>query len=184
MGTVRTRRLVLDPMAEEDAEALWPVFSDPAIWWYDPAGIHLDPGRTRAYCRSAASRWPADGLSYWTARLAAGGEVVGSGGVQVHATGEWNLNYRIASAPKAADTPPSWVAPRWSPPLNATPVVRSLRGSMGSTRRRGRSRPGWACSTAGYARRPWTTYPATPTPTARSTTPCGPGSDSAHPPRI
>jgi len=95
---VRTDRLLLRPMVPGDAEDPWPVFSDPAIWWYDPEGVHRDLARTRAYCASAGSRWSVHGLSYWTVRLLATGEVVGSGGVQVHGTGEWNLNYRLARA--------------------------------------------------------------------------------------
>jgi len=43
-------------------------------------------------------RWASDRLSYWTARRATDGIVVGLGGAQRHRSGTWNLNYRIATA--------------------------------------------------------------------------------------
>jgi len=98
MRTVRTRRLVLDPMVEEDAEALRPILADPRMWAHAPHLAHTSEEQTRDYCRRAAARWATDGLSYWTVCLATTSEVVGSGGVQVQRTGEWNLNYRVAVA--------------------------------------------------------------------------------------
>jgi RimJ/RimL family protein N-acetyltransferase len=43
----------------------------------------------------AASRFDADGLSYWTVRLRDNYTIIGVGGVQRQRTGAWNLNYRI-----------------------------------------------------------------------------------------
>ncbi|GAA1909976.1 hypothetical protein GCM10009737_09230 [Nocardioides lentus] len=92
--------LLLTPMAVTDAEELWPQLGDPAMWAHEPTGRHADVAATRAYARRAEERW-AEGLSYWTVRLAASGEVVGSGGAQHHVRGgadHWNLNYRVAPA--------------------------------------------------------------------------------------
>ncbi|MEP9384451.1 GNAT family N-acetyltransferase [Nocardioides sp. KR10-350] len=94
---VLTERLDLRPMAPEDAEVLFPILSDPRIWWYDPELRHTDLEQTRAYAVRAADRWT-PGPSYWTVRLRASGEVIGSGGVQRHEPTSWNLNYRIAPA--------------------------------------------------------------------------------------
>ncbi len=93
---VVTERLLLRPMVQADADALFPIFSDPRIWWFEPDGVHTDVAQTAAYAASAGSRWAVDGLSYWTLRLRETGEVVGSGGAQRHGRGEWNLNYRVA----------------------------------------------------------------------------------------
>lgn len=93
---VETERLTLRPASAADAEALFPIFSDPAGWWYDPAGRHADLDRTRRFLARAAERW-AEGLSYWTVRERATARVLGFGGAQRHASGAWNLNYRIAT---------------------------------------------------------------------------------------
>jgi RimJ/RimL family protein N-acetyltransferase len=93
-----TERLDLRPMQPDDAEWLFPIFSDPDGWWYDPAGRHLSLERTQHFTERAAARWPSDGLSYWTVRRREDGAVVGLGGAQRHRTGTWNLNYRIAAS--------------------------------------------------------------------------------------
>ena len=80
-----------------DLSALFPIFHDPNGWWYEPAGRHVDEARTSTWIRRAVDRWSADGLSYWTARRADTGEVVGVGGVQRHHSGSWNLFYRLAT---------------------------------------------------------------------------------------
>jgi RimJ/RimL family protein N-acetyltransferase len=95
---VRTQRLHLTPMGPADADDLFPILSDEAGWWYEPASRHTDPLTTLRYTERAAARWPTDGLSYWTARRHDTGEVVGLGGVQRHRTRTWNLSYRIAIA--------------------------------------------------------------------------------------
>jgi RimJ/RimL family protein N-acetyltransferase len=81
-----------------DLDDLFAIFSDPAGWWYDPAGRHLDPGRTRRWLDLAAERFDADGLSYWTLRRRDDGTIIGVGGAQRQRTGAWNLNYRLATA--------------------------------------------------------------------------------------
>ncbi len=95
---VTTERLLLMATEPQDAEALFPIFSDPDGWWYDADGRHSDLERTTAWLERAAARWDEDGLSYWTVRLAGTGEVIGVGGAQRQATGAWNVNYRIAKA--------------------------------------------------------------------------------------
>jgi RimJ/RimL family protein N-acetyltransferase len=92
-----TARLDLAPVVPGDAPALFPIFSDPDGWWYDPAGRHTDLARTVAWCERAAAAWSRDGLSYWTVRDLDSAEVVGVGGAQRQRTRNWNLNYRIAS---------------------------------------------------------------------------------------
>jgi len=96
---VLTQRLDLRrPDPEGDVDDLFPIFSDPAGWWYDPDSRHVDRDRTLDWLTRASRRFNTDGLSYWTVRLREGGEVIGVGGAQRQSTGAWNLNYRIASA--------------------------------------------------------------------------------------
>ena len=93
---VRTTRLDLRPADPDDTEALFPIFSDPAGWWYEPASRHLGVDSTRRFLVRAHDRWALHGLSYWTVRLADEQTVIGLGGTQRHRSGSWNLSYRIA----------------------------------------------------------------------------------------
>ena len=96
---VLTDRLDLRrPDPPVDLDELYIIFSDPAGWWYDPAGRHTEPERTRDWLRRAAARFDSDGLSYWTVRRRDTGAIIGVGGAQRQRTGAWNLNYRIAAA--------------------------------------------------------------------------------------
>jgi RimJ/RimL family protein N-acetyltransferase len=92
---VKTDRLRLAPVTVEDAEQLFLIMSDPAGWWYEPAGRHADLQTTTGFCQWVAAMWPTDGLSYWTARDRTSDEVVGLGGARRHRDGTWNLSYRI-----------------------------------------------------------------------------------------
>jgi RimJ/RimL family protein N-acetyltransferase len=92
-----TERLHLDRATISDAEALFPIFSDPRGWWYEPGGVHSDVARSRAWLATAATRWQTEALSYWVARLAGTGETIGVGGVQRRPSRSWNLFYRIAT---------------------------------------------------------------------------------------
>lgn len=94
---VVTARLELRAMESSDVDELFAILSDPGMWTYDPPRRHTQHDQTAAYVARAAARWTSDGLSYWTVRLRDTGEVIGSGGVQAHAAGSWNLNYRIAT---------------------------------------------------------------------------------------
>jgi RimJ/RimL family protein N-acetyltransferase len=96
---VLTDRLDLRwPDPEGDLDDLFAIFSDPAGWWYDPGGRHLDRERTRDWLTRAASRFETDGLSYWTVRRRDRGTIIGVGGAQRQRTRAWNLNYRFATA--------------------------------------------------------------------------------------
>lgn len=55
---LRTGRLVLRALVEEDAEALWPVMSDPVLmtWWSSPP--HQTIAETRAYVALNAAHDP------------------------------------------------------------------------------------------------------------------------------
>lgn len=80
-----------------DAGDLFPIFSDPDGWWYDPGARHRESAQTEAWLIRAAARFVSDRLSYWTVRLRDTGIVIGVGGAQRQQTGAWNLNYRIAT---------------------------------------------------------------------------------------
>jgi RimJ/RimL family protein N-acetyltransferase len=92
-----TERLRLAPLTADDAEELFGILSDPAGWWYQPAGRHADLETTIAFCRWVAAMWLADGLSYWTARALGADEIVGLGGARRQRDRTWNLSYRIAT---------------------------------------------------------------------------------------
>jgi [ribosomal protein S5]-alanine N-acetyltransferase len=95
---VTTARLQLAPVGVDDANELFAIMSDPAGWWYQPAGRHADLPTTVAFCEWVAAMWISDGLSYWTARRLASHEVVGLGGARRHGDRTWNLSYRIAAS--------------------------------------------------------------------------------------
>jgi RimJ/RimL family protein N-acetyltransferase len=97
LAELNTDRLRLAPVALDDAESLFVILSDPAGWWYEPAGRHARLETTIAFCRWVEAMWSADGLSYWTARDVASEEVVGIGGSRRHRDRTWNVSYRIAT---------------------------------------------------------------------------------------
>jgi RimJ/RimL family protein N-acetyltransferase len=94
---VTTDRLRLRPITAHDAEELFAIMTDPAGWWYHPAGRHAELNATIEFCHRVAAMWLADGLSYWTARRLCSGELVGLGGARRHRDRTWNLSYRIAT---------------------------------------------------------------------------------------
>ena len=91
-----TERLCLVPCCLDDLHPLYEINADPRSWEHEPSGRHVSEETTRSWIERAAARWRTEGLSYWTARLGATGQVVGVGGVQRHVTGSWNLYYRLA----------------------------------------------------------------------------------------
>jgi RimJ/RimL family protein N-acetyltransferase len=91
-----TERLSLLPCCLDDLAPLHEINTDPRSWEHEPAGRHETPEVTRRWIERAATRWVTDGLSYWTVRNGATGQVVGVGGVQRHISGAWNLFYRLA----------------------------------------------------------------------------------------
>ena len=95
---VMTDRLRLVPVAVDDAEELFVIMSDPAGWWYQPAGRHAELATTIAFCEWVVAMWLSDALSYWTARSLASDDVVGLGGARRHRDRTWNLSYRIVTS--------------------------------------------------------------------------------------
>jgi RimJ/RimL family protein N-acetyltransferase len=96
---VLTERLDLRrPDPAGDLGDLFPIFSDPNGWWYDPAGRHTTPERTRQWLSRAATRFDTDGLSYWTVRRRGDATIIGVGGAQRQIGRTWNLNYRLGAA--------------------------------------------------------------------------------------
>lgn len=96
LQALTTQRLVLRPVTPDDTAALFAITSDPETWRHAPEGRHENEQTTRAWIERAAARWDAHGLSYWLVRVRATGEVIGVGGVQRQATGNWNLYYRFS----------------------------------------------------------------------------------------
>jgi RimJ/RimL family protein N-acetyltransferase len=94
---VTTDRLRLAPVTAADAQELFVIMSDPAGWWYQPAGRHAELRTTITFCEWVAAMWLADGLSYWTARRLCSDEAVGLGGSRRQHDRTWNLSYRIAA---------------------------------------------------------------------------------------
>jgi RimJ/RimL family protein N-acetyltransferase len=95
---VLTERLDLrrtDPAT--DLDDLFPIFSDPDGWWYDPDSRHTTRARTETWLTRAAERFDEDGLSYWTVRRRDTGAIIGVGGAQRQSTRAWNLNYRLGA---------------------------------------------------------------------------------------
>lgn len=95
---VTTDRLDLARMARADVAELFPIFNDPAGWWYEPESRHATELVTVSFIARAIQRWDENGLSYWTVRLRSQPTVIGVGGVQRHRSGAWNLSYRVATA--------------------------------------------------------------------------------------
>ena len=94
--TERLDLLKTDPVG--DLDDLFPIFSDPDGWWFDPDGRHTDRARTQVWLTRAAARFDEDGLSYWTVRRRDSGAIIGVGGAQRQRTRAWNLNYRLSTA--------------------------------------------------------------------------------------
>jgi RimJ/RimL family protein N-acetyltransferase len=97
VARVATDRLRLTPVTPDDAAELFAIMSDPAGWWYQPAGRHAELGTAVAFCGWVAAMWRDDGLSYWTARDLGSDEIVGLGGARRQRDRTWNLSYRIAT---------------------------------------------------------------------------------------
>ena len=109
--SLRTARLSLDAVVEEDLDDHVALMSDPRVWAHLPSGRHIDPVQTAEGIRHSLGHWARDGLGYWTARLRSDlapeqvptglepGAVVGTGGCAVRVgTSWWNLYYRFTPA--------------------------------------------------------------------------------------
>ena len=92
-----TERLALwRPDPGRDLSDVFALMSVPRSWEHAPELRHSAPEATRGWLERAARRWQEDGLSYWIARFRSDDAFVGLGGVQRHATGTWNLLYRLS----------------------------------------------------------------------------------------
>lgn len=91
-----TDRLDLRAVAEADGGALHRLTSDPVHSDHIPGGLQETPESTRAWIERFRGRWDITGLSYWTVRLRATGEVIGIGGAECR-PGFWNLFYLLDS---------------------------------------------------------------------------------------
>ncbi|WP_104090475.1 GNAT family N-acetyltransferase [Arthrobacter sp. GMC3] len=142
----QTRRLHLRAIRIGDGELLFPIFSDHRLWWYEPSSRHINLRQTDTYVERAAGRWNSDGFSYWIAFLVEDPSVVvGSGGVQRHRSGSWNLNYRIehslqrqgyatelamAGIAAAHSVDPTSPVIAWIDPLNAPSRATALKAGL------------------------------------------------------
>ena len=93
---VLTDRLDLRAVDEADAAGLYRLTSDPLYSDHIPGGLQETPERTRSWIERFRARWDAVGLSYWTVRLRATGEVIGIGGAE-RRPAFWNLFYLLDS---------------------------------------------------------------------------------------
>ena len=97
---VRTERLWLDEPADDDADALFAIHSDPASWRHFPSGQVTDPAAGATMVGASRRRFERDGLAYWSVRDTDGGPVIGRGGCllpdeALGGRGWWNLYYRF-----------------------------------------------------------------------------------------
>jgi len=94
---VLTERLDLRAVDEADVDGVHRLTSDPVHSDHIPGGRQETPAGTRAWIQRFRGRWDMTGLSYWTVRLRATGEVIGIGGAECR-PGFWNLFYLVDSA--------------------------------------------------------------------------------------
>lgn len=97
---VTTERLRLDIPTAGDAEELFAIHADPALWRHFPSGVHTDPSTGPQMVQRSIEQFATYGLGYWSMREAdqgAAGPVLGRVGCAV---GDdlpwWNLYYRLA----------------------------------------------------------------------------------------
>src|SRR5579875_1383522 len=80
MRTRLTPRLRLVPVGPENADDLWLVHKDDAVWqWYGTEPPTLD--QAREWARSMAESWQFHGVHKWIAYDRISGDVVGRGGL-------------------------------------------------------------------------------------------------------
>jgi RimJ/RimL family protein N-acetyltransferase len=91
---IRTERLELNAVTEDDIDVLYRLNSDRRVWAHFPSGVHTSRERTAAQVAAQAAAWERDGLGYWTARLL-DGTFAGVGGCFVREQAAWNVYYRF-----------------------------------------------------------------------------------------
>lgn len=82
LGDVTTERLTLRRFRAADAEALAPVFAEPAVWRY-PYGRGLTAEETATFVEKRVAGWDAQGFDLWVAEERATGRVIGFVGLSV-----------------------------------------------------------------------------------------------------
>ncbi|MDA3643308.1 GNAT family N-acetyltransferase [Saccharopolyspora indica] len=78
---IRTERLALSRIQPTDADAYIAMHGLPEAYPHD-SRFRRDPEQAREQLDWFREKWVADGIGYWTIRLAATAEVIGFGGVQ------------------------------------------------------------------------------------------------------
>ncbi|MER6990571.1 GNAT family N-acetyltransferase [Saccharopolyspora hirsuta] len=78
---IRTERLVLSRIQPADADAFIALHGTPEAYPHD-SRFQRTPEQAREQLDWFREKWAADGIGYWTIRLATSGEVIGFGGVQ------------------------------------------------------------------------------------------------------
>src|ERR1700733_12938379 len=93
---VLSGRLELRTVAPAYIGAPHRLTSDPVHSDHIPGGLQETPESTRSWIERFRGRWDITGLSYWTVRVRATGEVIGIGGAECR-PGFWNLFYLLDS---------------------------------------------------------------------------------------
>jgi RimJ/RimL family protein N-acetyltransferase len=104
----RTERLLLDAVTKADLDELFALHADPGVWRHFPSARHTDRERTAAMLDRIERDWAADGLGFWSIRVAADAEpsdsggfgdaIIGIGGCAIRHDVVWNLYYRFTPA--------------------------------------------------------------------------------------
>jgi len=84
LGAAATDRLRLAPIVPEDADALAPVFAEPAVWQF-PFGRGMDAEWTAGFVTRATEHWRQFGFGLWLVRTAAEQGVIGYLGLSMPA---------------------------------------------------------------------------------------------------
>jgi RimJ/RimL family protein N-acetyltransferase len=95
LNRIRTERLELNAITEDDIDIIYGLNSDPRVWAHFPSGVHTSRERTAAQVAVQAAAWQRDGLGYWTARLHRSSSFVGVGGCSAKVQVAWNVYYRF-----------------------------------------------------------------------------------------
>ncbi|RKT85704.1 Protein N-acetyltransferase, RimJ/RimL family [Saccharopolyspora antimicrobica] len=94
---IRTERLVLSRPQPTDADAFIALHNTPEAYPHD-GWLRRTPEQALEQLDRFREKWAADGIGYWTIRLAGTAEVIGFGGVQHHDEDdgpELNVYYRF-----------------------------------------------------------------------------------------
>jgi RimJ/RimL family protein N-acetyltransferase len=102
-ASIRTDRLLLTALADEDLDELHSLRSDPAVWMHFPSGRFIERSQTQALIARYQEGWRQHGLDTWVARPLESAEprpLLGIGGCSLRYDAAWNLYYRL--------TPTAW----------------------------------------------------------------------------